>query len=186
MPTARAEFIVTIVQDGADVVVSGSGTIDTTDLTPLAVVIAASGMIPSSKFIMVGPPVNAVLQDYYTSGRLVPFGSGGRTSPSSSGSGSTVGFEVSEIFVPDGYASGFPLADTSIYDNATFASLGLTAGTYTASWGSGADADSFVLEIGVIVNPAPEPSGAMLLALPLAALGLLARGAHPAHCCVAR
>ncbi len=72
-----------------------------------------------------------------------------------------------------GYVSGAALAGTETFGNATLASLGVTLGTYTDRWGSGVHADSFVLEIGS--TAAPEPAGALVLAVPLAALGLIAR-----------
>jgi hypothetical protein len=80
----------------------------------------------------------------------------------SSGSGDFVGVreQVGGIDVPTGYVSGSPLSDSSTYAGQTFASLGLTPGSYTWTWGSGPTADSFTLDIGVV----PEPSTwAMLL-----------------------
>jgi hypothetical protein len=59
--------------------------------------------------------------------------------------------------------SGDPLSDTSTYDNATFASLGATPGTYTWTWGSGAHADSFTLQIGAAAVPEPSTWAMMLL-----------------------
>lgn len=59
--------------------------------------------------------------------------------PSSSGSGDKVAIEayVNELAVPEGYISGSALADSSTYNNATFASLGLTPGTYVESRSDG-------------------------------------------------
>jgi hypothetical protein len=53
--------------------------------------------------------------------------------------------------------------------NATFASLGLTPGTYIWTWGSGAD-QSFTLEI---IGQTPLPAALPLFASGLAGLGLL-------------
>ena len=56
--------------------------------------------------------------------------------------------------MPSGY-SGNTLSDTATYDNQTFNSLGVTHGTYVWNWGSGANADSFTLNIGTVAVPAP-------------------------------
>ena len=63
------------------------------------------------------------------------------------------------IGVPDGYVSGDPLRNNTSWINATYSSLGMTPGVYTWSWGSGADADSFILEI---VTPTFAPDGTPL------------------------
>jgi hypothetical protein len=71
-----------------------------------------------------------------------------------------------------GYLSGNPLLDTSTYDNATFASLGVMPGTYEWTWGTGAN-QNFTLQIGPAAA-VPEPSSLLLLALPLGFVMLLA------------
>ena len=51
--------------------------------------------------------------------------------------------------MPIGYVSGSALSDTgATWDNQTFRSLDVTPGTYKWTWGSGANADSFTLNIG--------------------------------------
>jgi hypothetical protein len=66
--------------------------------------------------------------------------------------------------------SGSPLSDTSTYDNATFASLGVTPGTYEWTWGAGVN-QNFTLNAAV---PVPGPiAGAGLPGLILAGAGLL-------------
>jgi hypothetical protein len=55
-----------------------------------------------------------------------------------------------------------------MYYNATFASLGVTPGTYVWTWGTGAD-QSFTLEIGT----APIPAALPLFATGLGGLGLI-------------
>ena len=88
------------------------------------------------------------------------------------------------LVVPLGYVSGAPLLDTSTYNNSTFASLGITPGTYTWTWGSGVDADSFIINAGP-TGSVPD-SGRSLLLL-LMAVGLLLLATHrlpkrlPAH-----
>ena len=92
----------------------------------------------------------------------------------SSGSGDIVGVQGKQLSVFPGYGSRNPLQDTSTYLNQTFSSLGVTPGTYTWTWGSGAHADSFTLQIGPAATAAPEP--ATLTQLATGALGLLGYG----------
>ena len=49
--------------------------------------------------------------------------------------------------MPTGYVSGTALSDSMTFNNATFASLGVTPGTYVWSWGAGAN-QNFTLIIG--------------------------------------
>ena len=74
------------------------------------------------------------------------------------------------LVVPRGYVSGDPLSDTSIYSGATFATLGVTPGTYVWKWGEGATADSFTLQIG---GGVPEPSTWAMMALGFAGIGFV-------------
>ena len=74
--------------------------------------------------------------------------------------------------MPDGYVSGAPLGtSTDTWDGATFASLGVTPGTYTWTWGSGASADSFTLAAVAV----PEPGSLALLATGTIALSAIFR-----------
>jgi hypothetical protein len=60
---------------------------------------------------------------------------------------SPLGGEIGGLFVPTGYVSGTALSDSMTFNNATFASLGVTPGTYVWSWGAGAN-QNFTLIIG--------------------------------------
>ena len=100
-----------------------------------------------------------------------------------SGTGDKVGLavDVQLLVVPFGYASGDPLSDTSTYLNQTFASLGVTPGTYVWRWGSAEPDQSFTL----IIGPAavPEPASLVLLGTSLALAGFgtpaVAGARHP-------
>jgi hypothetical protein len=157
---------------GFDVVATGSGSIDTVGLNFAFTGAEGALMSPSNGVIITGP-ASDTSTDHYRGITVPPtsFGSGALVA-ASSGSGDNVG--LSALFpglnVPQGYVSGHALSDTSTYDNATFASLGATPGTYKWTWGTGAHADSFTLVIGA---PAvPEPSTWALMALGFAGLGL--------------
>jgi hypothetical protein len=84
------------------------------------------------------------------------FGTGGYYA-SADGSGAQVGFdgEAGYIFLPAGYVSGSSLTTSTMWPDATFASLGITPGTYTYTWGAGPVADSLTLNAYIAV---PEPS----------------------------
>jgi PEP-CTERM motif len=168
-PPAQAGYIVTLTQQGTSVVAAGSGSLDLTDLSLFVNgALFAPEIAPRIGLIVTGPTgVPGSTYMGYTG--PTSFGSGGG-SLTSSGSGDIVGinFFGTELEVPLGYISGDPLSDVSTYDNATFASLGVTPGTYVWTWGTGADADSFTVQIAV-----PEPSGLLLLGAGVAALLLM-------------
>jgi len=175
-PPAQAGFLVTLQEVGSNVVATGSGTLDVTDLslTFNSPVFSSAAINPS--FGVIGPgPTTLTEEDEYT-GVAGParFGTGGPGAVSaSSGSGNHVAIigAAGELEVPHPAVSG-TLIDSATWDNATFASLGVTPGTYEWTWGSGAHADSFTLQIGPAA--VPEPSSLLLLALPLGLFMLLA------------
>jgi hypothetical protein len=141
--SARANFIATIDQVGPNVVVTGSGTIDLTGLSFLFGGTATPSISPNTGSLSVGP--SASVDAYSAISGPASFGTGGFTF-ANGGSGDVVGLQGLLLLVPQGYFSGNPLSGTATYDNATFASLGITPGTYTWTWGTGVD--SFMLQIG--------------------------------------
>jgi PEP-CTERM motif len=172
-PPAEAAFVMTLEQDGPNVVATGSGTIDLVGLSPAGGGSGLAGQIdPSMSAIVAG--ATGTIANYEFSNGPTNFGTGG-TVAASSGSGDLV-FVIGSMFigVPGGYVSDSFLSDQATWDNATFASPGVTPGTYKWTWGSGADADSFTLIAGA-APAAPEPSTwAMMLIgfLGLAGVGL--------------
>ena len=93
--------------------------------------------------------------DVYNGSITLPsaFGGGGGAS---SASGSYIGiYGTPSLYVPAGYVSGAALSGVTTYNSATFASLGLTVGTYVYSWGSGGNADTLTLSIGAQPTPTP-------------------------------
>ena len=173
-PTAQAAYVVTLTQEGPNVVAIGGGTINTTDLVfyydPSDTARITARVTPYLASIFTGQFLPA--EDVYKAVLAGPasFGSGATTGASSS-SGSPVGiFNFPNLLVvPYEYVSGSPLMDTATYDNATFSSLGVTPGTYVWSWGSGLNADRFTLTVGAAA--VSEPS-----TLDLMTLGLLGAG----------
>jgi hypothetical protein len=171
--SARAGYIVNVIESGGNVVATGSGTIDTAGLQ----FVIANGnvyamFIPTAGDVILGPTFNNLFVDYY-SGITGPssFGTGARHD-ADSGSGALIGIFSGDISVPDKYVSGTFLSSSDIWTGQTFATLGLTPGTYVWNWGSGADADSFTMNIGG--SSVPEPASIMMVGL--GTLGLLGYG----------
>jgi hypothetical protein len=169
-------YTVTLQQVGSNVVANGSGAINLTGLsfpipTPmLAVVNAGDGVIITG-------PHGSGLVDLYT-GFMGPssFGSGGPFAPDT-GSGDFVGISggtmLTFLLVPQGYMSGAALSDSMTFNNATFASLGVTPGTYVWSWGTGVN-QNFTLQIGSVGVPGVPDGGSTVSLFGCALLGLAA------------
>jgi hypothetical protein len=169
-------YTVTLEQIGANVVATGSGAINLTGLGLFVPFAGQAEVNPSAGFIITGP-ASLVTGDTYVGFLGVGpnvFGNGFSTL-ANSGSGDMVGLAFvgipSILIVPSGYISGTALSDSSTYDNATFASLGVTPGTYVWTWGTGLANQNFTLQIG----PAGVPDGGSTVSLlGCALLGLAA------------
>lgn len=156
-------FIVTFAQVGTNVVATGSGTIDLTGLNFEFSTPFSSEMYPAHGIMSIGPFANVDVYDG-TSGPF-SFGPGDASFPINT-SGDSVFLEDFGIFldVPQGYVSGTPLSGSATYSreagNGPLSILGLTPGTYTWTWNSGAN--SYVLEIPKF-TVTPEPGSFLLL-----------------------
>ena len=159
---AQAGYIVTLQQVGPDVVATGSGAIDTTGLAINIDPFFVGALVqPDAGAIITGPLFPAPNSQFFSVFVSGPasFGSGGSTN-ASSGSGDLVAFGVVQplpsgqfnLFVPPGYVSGSPLSDSSTYAGATFASLGITPGTYEWTWGTGPN-QNFTIQAGTAPTP---------------------------------
>ena len=171
--SARADFIATINQVGTNVVVTGSGTIDLFALAFQFNAQARAGMTPSNGELSIGSPSFENVAIYSGFSGPTGFGGGGTFIQPGSGSGDKVDIinSANWLIVPLGYMSGQALLDNSTYTGMTFASLGVTPGTYVWTWGTGDHADSFTIQVG----PAGVPDGGSTLSLlGLASLGLVA------------
>ncbi|WP_239451642.1 hypothetical protein [Elioraea rosea] len=160
VPRADAAFTFTVVEQGSDVVFTGSGTLNLGGLSFFGTVTGNRGL-GSSFLLSVSSPVDAYTgitgpATFKTVSNFVPTAS----------SGDPVGIQpsFSALFVPVGYASGTPLSASMTFADHDYTTLGLTPGTFTWTWGSGAAADSFTIQITAPTDPepVPEPASAVL------------------------
>jgi len=176
---SASPYEVTLEQEGANVVATGSGSIDVTGLHMQIGASVTPVLIPEGGDIVTRFTTGSVLfqgADSYV-GFTGPrsFGTGNVALPSA-GTGDVVGIFndafPAELLVPVGYVSDTPLSDTATYTGATLASLGVTPGTYVWTWGTGTD-QNFTLDVVAPVAATPVPAALPLFATGLGALGLV-------------
>jgi PEP-CTERM motif len=171
-PAEASLFTFTVTEQGGTVYVAGFGSINLTGLSFIQTIPTVSGMLPSVGSLTIGGR-----SDVY-GGLSGPegFGSGGYN-----GTGASTGDPVylygffGDLAVPQGYVSGHTLSDSLTFDNKTFATLGLTPGIYTYTWGNVDIHNKLIVEIAT-PNGVPEPSTWAMLALGF--IGLAALGAR--------
>lgn len=167
--SASALFTLTLTEDLSDVIASGSGSLDISGLTFGGTTSGnPRGMYPLNQTIRVGATSGGDI-DFFSGFTSVPdaFGPGSFTL-ADSGTGDLVAVNNFYLRLFDGYVSGDSLSSTSVFESSTFATLGLTPGTYTWEWTS----DSFVLQIGTV----PEPSAsAVCIGLSVFGISVFAR-----------
>ena len=175
-PASATPYVLNLVQQGSNVVATGSGEFDLSGLTYYGAGPNSSGglVIPWDANIFTSGSI------YWAAyiGPVMPYGFTGPTSIGSSngaytpqGSGDYVGINVEAglLAVPIGYVSGTALSSSATWDNASFFSLGVKPGTYVWSWGSAAD-QSFTLDIVKPVGVA-EPAELGMFGLGLLLIG---------------
>jgi hypothetical protein len=172
--TARASFMVTMNEVGGNVVANGSGSFNLTGLTNIGPFLSTGNSLigGTTGRIAVSPTANLPLFGYsgFTTAPTT-FGSLGQINANSaSGDPFNVNSSTGRIFLLRSYVSGSVFSDSMTFNNKTFATLGLTPdSTYVWTWGTGANADSFTLQIGSVPD-----TGSTLSLLGFASLGLVA------------
>lgn len=172
--SSQAAVVINMAEQGSNVVATMSGTINLAALTSAGTGGQPGFMNPSSGNLLLGGATNSFA--VYSGIQLPPnsgaFGSGGSTfTDSHVGDFLAIISVNSTIRVPTGYVSGAALSSTTTWNNATLATLGVTSGSYTWSWGSGASADSITLNV---TAPSAVP-GSGLVAIGSLGLAGLAR-----------
>jgi hypothetical protein len=165
---AEAAFTFTLQEQGTDVVVIGSGSVDLAGLSRIGEdVLPASGF--SAQNAVAG--VTGTVAVYAGITGPGSFGPGGHVD-ASRGDGDAVAVNGRDGFlgVPQAYVSNSTLSSSMEFANQTFASIGLTPGTYTWTWGSGSNADSLTVQI----DPFAVPEPASVLVVEVGLLGLAA------------
>jgi hypothetical protein len=158
-PIQASILTFTLVESGSNVVGTVSGTLNTVALTMGNNSSNTAMLCASVGAIIVGP-------DQYQrgwTGFASTTSSFGTSSflPANTATGDTVGlsFANKALYVSPSYVSGSVLSGNATWNGNTFASLGITPGTYTMTYNGGAD--SVVLQVGAI----PEPATIAILGL---------------------
>lgn len=192
---ANAAYVVNFTEVGSTVVMTSSGSVNTAALTKFGAGSTSSATIvgPNTSLIQISNgsvPSRIELYSGFTG--PTSFGPSSATSGAStifshaflfSGSSAGASGDVGRMGLPENYVSGTALGTNTATFNGSFASLGLTRGTYNWTWGTGATADSFTVNIGPAVAPGavPEPATWAMLILGFGAVGgALRRRKRPA------
>jgi hypothetical protein len=180
-PSVQAAYLVTLQEVGSDVVETGSGSLDLTDLSVGTFGIARDASVTpilGRFFSGVFTDTNTSFADVFS---FLPLAFGpGQVTVASTTTGGPLGLvsgpgDLPALIFPRDYISETPLSDSSTYLGATISSLGMTPGDYVFGWGSGDHADTFTIDIIASAPPAaPEPSIWAMMLIGFAGLGYAA------------
>jgi hypothetical protein len=182
---AHSAIVLTVKQDGNDVVVIGSGSANTTSLlnppgSPTPELdytnVLWDNQIYAGPDAFNGVPPQVDVNLWSGINGPLSFNTDPLIAPAypDSGSGDLFGIYIDNVtnkpllVLPILYGSGNPLNGTSRFDGSTLSSLGLNPGVFTWSWGMGLNADSFELRIEPVPVPAPLPLAGVPIAWKMA------------------
>lgn len=153
---AHAVYTITVTPVGSDVVMTGTGQIDTTAMAVLSSVATCSsgnGRWPGgSTTLCLGSGSTGLIMSGAITGAGVPvMGTGGST-VGSARSGAPVYLVGTTLYLPTGYVSNTAITNSVTFAGKTLATLGATVGTYTMTLSSG---DTIVVKV---MNATPVPT----------------------------
>jgi len=149
--SAQAAVLITAQETGGNVLFSYSGTLNLSGYSSSSNgPVGGPGIDPSQALIVFDSGTFSIYS-YNSIGGPSSFGSGDGASPSST-TNNQFGIQPGsgDIYVPTGYSSGGSLSGSMTFNSATFASLGITPGSYTWTIPN----DSITLTVSTSV---PEP-----------------------------
>jgi hypothetical protein len=139
-------FFFTLQEVGPDVVLSGTGSVDLSSLTPALYSAGSSFINPSQGLFCVGSSINEEVYTGASLGTPPSFGSGNLTTADSV-TGDNFGTDgFGGIKVPQGYSGGV-LNGTSTFTGTTLSTLGAVVGTYITQWGSSGATETLTLDV---------------------------------------
>jgi hypothetical protein len=142
-----------------------SGTLNISGMNLNGPVDAGVGVTPSLAVFSATP---GLIDVYSGVSGPAQFGSGsGRQASSSSGNSFYLFGGDNRIGVSSGYLSGQSINSTTLFSGATFASLGLTLGTFVFT----TPADTVTVQIGASAGAVPEPATWAMFLLGFGAVG---------------
>jgi len=150
--TSRAAITLTIQEIGSDVEASYTGTLDTTNMNFTGNLLGSPVKINPSEGLFYADIVDSHSEATSPWNQApTAFGSGGEELPESVSvsSGNSFSFSPSVVRLSNSFFSGDSLDGSLTFENETLQTLGITPGTYNATFGSG---DTFT------INAIPEPS----------------------------
>ena len=172
---ASAAITVNIQQSGSNLVVSTAGTLNSSVCTSIgaATVSAWSGISPTTPSLAVGDSGSA--QQPCVGTAITPtsgFGTGGTLSGSVNTGVSFYFDPNSGFWGPTGWNSSTPFTSSMTFAGASFASAGVTPGSYVYTFTNGATTDTLTINA---INPANVPTlsewGILILAGLMALVG---------------
>lgn len=167
----KASVVLNIVESGANVVATASGSVDLAGLTNAGGTAFNAAVRPSTAWLLLNA-YPTVTQGISYSGVSGPtsLGSGNAFVSATTGSGDAFGLFGSSLLLSNTYVSGTQLQVSDTWSNTTLAALGLSAGVYVYTWGTGAHSDSLTINVGSV----PEPSTWAMMILGFCGLGFMA------------